>query len=146
MSVVEAICHPSPSAHVIFIRYVLFAVVSGLSNLATQEVVIRALPIAPIMVSVISGTGVGFFVKYLLDKRWVFLDVYDGHATEIRKICIYGVFGVATTLLFWGIELGCWSAFRTIEAKYFGAAIGLTLGNWIKYLLDKHYVFARDKQ
>ncbi len=146
MSVVEAIFHPSPSAHAIFVRYVLFAIVSGLSNLTTQEVVIRALPITPIMVSVTAGTGVGFFVKYLLDKRWVFLDGYDGHATEIRKICIYGVFGVVTTLLFWGIELGCWSVFRTIEAKYVGATIGLTLGNWIKYLLDKHYVFARAKQ
>jgi putative flippase GtrA len=143
MSDIEALERPALAGHVIFIRYVLFAIVAGLANLAAQEAVVRLLPGAVVMISVLAGTGVGFVVKYLLEKRWVFLDNYDGHAAEIRKIVVYGCFGVGTTLLFWGIELGAWAVWQTPEAKFIGAAIGLSLGNWIKYLLDRHYVFGR---
>jgi putative flippase GtrA len=98
-------------------------------------------PPAPIMASIFFGTAFGFFVKYLLEKRWVFLDGYIGHAAEVRKIFLYGVLGVGTTALFWVIELGFWYSLQTAEAKYVGAAIGLSLGNWIKYHLSKRYVF-----
>jgi putative flippase GtrA len=128
-------------AREIFVRYVLFAVIAGAANLSAQELTIRALPTLPVAVSVLVGTGAGFLVKYALDKRWIFFDAYESHATEIRKIAIYGVSGVATTLVFWGAELGAWTTWRTPEAKYAGAVVGLALGNWIKYRLDKHYVF-----
>jgi putative flippase GtrA len=134
---------PSLATHVIFLRYVLFAVVSSLTNLASQEMVIRLVPLAPLMVSVLTGTGIGFLAKYALEKRWIFLDSYDGHTDEIRKIFVYGVFGIATTFLFWGIELGAWRVWQTTGAKYAGAAIGLLLGNWLKYTLDRRYVFRR---
>ena len=143
MNKAKAAFRPPLAAPLIFVRYVLFAIVSGLSNLASQEIVVRALPIAPIMVSVLIGTGVGFFVKYLLEKRWVFLDGYDNHVAEIRKISVYGAFGFGTTLLFWLIELSFWHIWQTMEARYVGAAIGLSVGNWIKYLLDRRYVFPR---
>jgi putative flippase GtrA len=143
MSEVETALRPALPTHVIFVRYVLFAVVSGLSNLAAQEFVVRVLPLAPIMASVLFGTGTGFLVKYLLDKRWIFLDTYDGHVAEIRKFVVYGLSGVGTTLLFWAIELGAWHIWQTVEAKYIGAVIGLSLGSWIKYLLDKQYAFPK---
>jgi putative flippase GtrA len=133
--------HPPLSAHVIFIRYVVFAIVAGLTNIGAQEIFVRAVPLAPIMGSIFSGTVLGFFVKYLLEKRWVFLDEYCGHVAEARKIVLYGVLGVGTTALFWGIELSFWYSLQTAEAKYIGAAIGLALANWIKYHLSKRYVF-----
>ena len=145
MSEAEATCHPPLETRVIFVRYVLFAGVSGLSNLAAQEIVFRILPVATIMASIAVGTGAGFFVKYLLDKPWVFLDEYGGHFAEMRKIAVYGFVGVATTLLFWGIELSFWHVWQTPEAKYAGAVLGLALGNWIKYRLDKQKVFARGR-
>jgi putative flippase GtrA len=95
------------------------------------------------MLSVLLGTGVGFFVKYVLDKRWVFLDDYEGHLLELRKITLYGFLSVGTTLLFWAVELGAWHYWHTPSAKYAGGAIGLALGNWIKYLLDRQFVFRR---
>ena len=144
MSIVKAAFRLPRAAPLIFVCYVLVATVSGLSNLASQEIVVRALPIAPIMVSVLTGTGVGFFVRYLLEKRWVFLDAYDNHVAEIRKISVYGAFGTGTTLLFWLIELSFWHIWQTMEAKYVGAAVGLSVGNWIRYLLDRHYVFPRN--
>lgn len=133
----------SLTAHVIFVRYFLFAVVSGLANVAAQETVVLLSPAAPIMVSILVGTGIGFFVKYLLEKKWVFFDAYDGHAAELRKLFVYGLFGVGTTLFFWAVELGFWQVFQTVEGKHLGAVIGLSIGNWIKYLLDKHFVFAK---
>jgi putative flippase GtrA len=143
VSKVEAARRPSLLAHVIFVRYVVFAVVSSFCNLVAQEMIVQTVPMAPLMASVLLGTGVGFFVKYLLEKRWVFLDGYEGHRAEIRKIVIYGLSGVATTLLFWSAELGAWSTWQTVEAKYVGAALGLGFGNWVKYRLDRRYVFAR---
>src|ERR1700733_13763770 len=96
--------YPPLSAHMIFIRYVAFAIVAGLTNIAAQEIFVRAVPLAPIMASIFSGTALGFFVKYLLEKRWVFFDEYDSHVAEARKIVLYGVLGVGTTALFWAIE------------------------------------------
>jgi putative flippase GtrA len=128
-------------AHVIFMRYVYVAVLSSLCNIAAQQAVVWSLPHVPVMISVVAGTAIGFLVKYICDKYWVFLDAYDNHAEELRKVIVYGVFGVATTALFWAIELGFWSVFQTVEAKYTGAVLGLALGNFIKFQLDKHYVF-----
>jgi putative flippase GtrA len=133
----------SLTRHVIFVRYVIFSAISGLANLASQEGVVRLYPLLPLLVAVVTGTGVGFFVKYALDKRWIFLDSYHDHAAEIRKLAVYGIFGIGTTILFWAVEFGCWYVWQTVEAKYAGAAIGLSLGNWIKYLLDKYFVFSR---
>lgn len=143
MSDITVPLRPALSAHVVFIRYVLFAVVAGLANLGAQEGVMRLAPLWPVMLSVLVGTGVGFFVKYVLEKRWVFMDSYDSHAAEVKKLAIYGFFGIGTTILFWGVELGAWHIWQSAQAKYIGAVIGLSLGNWIKYLLDKHYVFGK---
>jgi putative flippase GtrA len=137
----EVVYHPPLSARVIFIRYVAFAMVAGLTNIGAQEIFVRALPLAPIMASILSGTVLGFFVKYLLEKRWVFFDEYGGHVAETRKFILYGVLGVGTTALFWVTELGFWYSLQTTEAKYIGAAIGLALANWIKFHLSKRYVF-----
>ena len=116
-------------------------VIAGISNIASQEMVIRSRPSETIVLSVLVGTAVGFFVKYLLDKHFVFFDAYQSHVAEIRKLVGYGAFSVGTTVLFWGFELSFWHAFHTVEAKYVGAVLGLSFGNWIKYLLDKRYVF-----
>src|SRR4051794_31140468 len=120
---------PQLSARAVFIRYVCFAGLAAVANLATQAAVARAAPVAGIMASVAAGTVAGFVVKYWLDKRWVFLDAYDSHAAEVRKVFVYGISSVGTTLLFWGVELGFWFIWGTAEAKYLGALIGLSLGN-----------------
>jgi hypothetical protein len=74
------------------------------------------------------GTAVGFILKYLLDKRWVFDDGYSGHRQELQKITLYGVFSVITTLVFWGFEVAFWVIWHTDFAKYAGAVLGLAIG------------------
>lgn len=141
----EAAAPARPSAGSIFVRYVGFAVVAGLANLGTQEMAFRALPALGHFPPILAGTAVGFLVKYGLDKRWIFADRTEDRASELRKISVYGLFSVATTMIFWGTELAAWAIWQTTTAKYSGAVIGLALGNWIKYRLDKAFVFRRPR-
>lgn len=125
----------------IFVRYGLFAVIAMLANLVTQELVIRIAPLAALSLSILMGTAAGFFLKYLLDKKWVFDDGYSGHGRELRKISLYGVFSIVTTLIFWGFEVGFWMMWGTDFAKYTGAVIGLSIGYAAKFALDRTFVF-----
>jgi putative flippase GtrA len=124
-----------------FIRYVIFAILATIANLGTQEIVIRTVPVAPLTVSIIMGTAAGFILKYLLDKKWVFDDGYSGHRQELQKITLYGVFSVFTTLVFWGFEVAFWLIWRTDFAKYTGAVLGLAIGYVAKFVLDRTFVF-----
>ncbi|MBB3017271.1 putative flippase GtrA [Microvirga lupini] len=128
-----------------FVRYVLFAVIATLVNLVTQEVVIRIAPAAPLVLSILMGTATGFILKYVLDKKWVFDDDYDGHRQEVQKITLYGAFSVLTTLVFWGFEVAFWMIWQTDLAKYTGAVIGLAIGYATKFILDRTFVF-RERQ
>jgi putative flippase GtrA len=125
----------------IFVRYVLFAALSTLVNLVTQEATFRLAPLMALELSILAGTAAGFLTRYVLEKKWVFLDPFTGYPEEARKLFLYGVFGVGTTLLFWAIEIAFWLIWQTAGAKYTGAVIGLSLGYLAKYFLDKHYVF-----
>jgi putative flippase GtrA len=125
----------------LLVRYVLFAVVSTIVNLVTQEFVFRLSPIRPLAVSILAGTAMGFIVKYILDKNWIFYDRYTSHHHEIRKVALYGLFSVMTTLIFWGFEVAFWSAWQTSAAKYTGAVLGLSVGYAAKYMLDRKFVF-----
>lgn len=124
-----------------FIRYVVFAGIATLANLATQEAVVRVAPLSPLALSIVMGTATGFILKYLLDKKWVFDDGYSGHRRELQKITLYGVFSVFTTLVFWSFEVVFWVIWRTDFAKYTGAVIGLAIGYAAKFVLDRAFVF-----
>ncbi|WP_243370652.1 GtrA family protein [Microvirga solisilvae] len=124
-----------------FVRYVLFAILATLTNLLAQEATIRLSPIAPLTLSILVGTVAGFILKYLLDKKWVFGDSYDGHRQELQKITLYGAFSVLTTLIFWGFEIVFWMLWRTDFAKYTGAVLGLAIGYAAKFVLDRSFVF-----
>ena len=123
------------------LRYVLFAILSALVNFAAQAVVTALAPAAPLMVSILFGTAAGFAVKYVLDKKWIFFDDYTSHRAEVRKVTLYGLFSVLTTLIFWGFEIAFWSIWHTDLAKYGGGALGLALGYLLKFGLDRRFVF-----
>lgn len=124
-----------------FVRYVLFAIIATLVNLLTQEVVIQIAPVAPLALSILMGTAAGFLLKYVLDKKWVFEDDYGDHRQEVQKVTLYGAFSVLTTLIFWGFEVTFWMIWQTDLAKYTGAVLGLAIGYAAKFVLDRTFVF-----
>jgi putative flippase GtrA len=129
------------SAGVTAFRYVLFAVISTLVNFMAQHLVVVAAPWAPLVISILFGTAAGFAVKYWLDKKWVFEDGYTGHRDEMRKVGLYALFSVGTTVVFWTFEITAWAIWQTDLAKYAGGALGLAIGYYAKYALDRRFVF-----
>ena len=122
--------------------YALIAVVATAANIGCQALVNEVYhgPFA-VPLSVLVGTAAGLPIKYVLEKRFIFAFRADNLKHDGRLFMLYTFFGIFTTALFWGIEAAFHFAFRTDAMRYLGGAIGLSLGYWIKYHLDKHFVF-----
>ncbi|MCW8843164.1 MAG: GtrA family protein [Rhodobacteraceae bacterium] len=124
------------------LRYVAFAVVATLANLATQRVILQ-FGQTGLYFAVALGTGaiVGLALKYLLDKRWIFYDTDTGLTTQSRKFALYTAMGLVTTAIFWGTETAFWLVWRTDMMRELGAILGLSVGYIVKYNLDRRFVF-----
>lgn len=124
------------------VLYALIAVLATAANIGAQDLATRLYggPFA-IEASVFVGTGVGLVVKYAADKRWIFRFNPRDVLHDAHTFVLYTATGIGTTLLFWGFEFGFNGLFQTREMRYVGALIGLALGYWAKYHLDKRFVF-----
>lgn len=129
-----------PRGAALALRYSAFAAVATLINLGVQAAVlgIYAGPFH-LMVAMAAGTVAGLVPKYMLDKIWIFADRDGGHAT---KFTLYTLMAVATTLVFWATEFLFDRLGNGGPLHYLGALIGLALGYWLKYRLDRRFVFA----
>ncbi len=128
----------------LLVLYVLFAIISTIANIASQEIAIRIYHDSyGVFISVVIGTGVGLVVKYLLDKKYIFKFKVESLKHDSHTFILYTIMGLATTVIFWGMEFGFDYYFQTKEMRYLGGVIGLAIGYWIKYHLDKKYVFKR---
>ena len=127
------------------VMYAVFALIAIAVNIGCQAMVIWVYrgPFA-IQLSVLVGTAAGLPVKYVLEKRHIFGFESKNLAHDGRVFMLYTFMGVFTTALFWGVEYGFHAAFGTDTMRYVGGAVGLTIGNIIKYHLDKRYVFRKD--
>ena len=124
------------------LRYTFFALIATAVNIASQDIVIRLYAGAfAITLSVLAGTFTGLVVKYLLDKKYIFRDLDTGVRSHSRKFFLYSLMGVATTLIFWGFEGAFHLIFQTREMRYLGGVIGLAIGYYVKYRLDRRFVF-----
>jgi putative flippase GtrA len=126
------------------LAYCLFALIATVANIASQELSLlfyRGAGDFPAAVAV--GTIVGLVVKYVLDKKYIFAFRTIDAGEDARLFVIYTCMGVITTLIFWGFEFAFDRAFQTKVARYFGAVVGLAIGYWLKYQLDKRFVFRR---
>lgn len=122
--------------------YAVLALLATLANIGAQDIVIRGYTGAfSILVSVVIGTAVGLFVKYVLDKRYIFRFRARGIVHDSQTFALYTVMGLATTVIFWGFEFGFHYIFLTKEMRYLGGAVGLAIGYLAKYHLDRRYVF-----
>ncbi len=123
-------------------KYALFAAVATGSNLGAQALMDQAYAGRyGVYVSLFVGTLVGLVVKYLLDKYLIFYDSTGGMVRGGWQFIRYALTGVLTTAVFWGLELGAYHLFHAQAARYIGGALGLAVGYWLKYRLDKQLVF-----
>ncbi len=124
------------------IKYAAFAGVAMLANLATQRLVLQGTQTGGhFALAVGAGTLVGLLIKYVLDKRWIFYDVETGAKNHSRKFTLYVAMGLVTTGIFWGTETAFWLIWQTDRLRELGALVGLSIGYFIKYTLDRRFVF-----
>ena len=127
---------------VLVIRYALFAVLATLANLATQRGVLWFGDSGILFaLAVGAGTAVGLFIKYILDKRWIFRDMSVGVKAHSKRFSLYTAMGLVTTAIFWGLETVFWFVWQTHAMREMGAVLGLGIGYVVKYNLDRRYVF-----
>jgi putative flippase GtrA len=125
--------------------YALFAAIATLANIGSQALTVAVYhgPYA-IPLSVFVGTGVGLLLKYVLDKRYIFRFKSTGLGHDGRLFVLYTLMGLVTTAIFWGAEYAFYAFFGTAQMRYVGGTIGLAIGYFSKYRLDKRYVFVGD--
>lgn len=125
--------------------YALVSALATVANIGTQALSMMAYggPYA-VELSVLVGTAMGFPIKYVLEKKHVFDFKADNLGHDTRLFILYGFMGVFTTAIFWGIEFAFHRLFGTDVMRYLGGVIGLTLGSYIKYHLDKRFVFKQE--
>jgi len=125
----------------LFIRYVLFCIVATLVNLVTQRVFLESIFVDYYLIALLFGTLTGLITKYILDKNYIFKDFDHSIKNNSKKFTLYTLNGVFTTAIFWGTESVFYFVYATTFARELGAIIGLSIGYFFKYKLDKKYVF-----
>jgi hypothetical protein len=132
----------------IAVLYALFAAFSTAINISAQMLSIWAYkgPYS-VEVSILIGTAAGLPLRYLLEKRYIFTFKSNNIAHDGQLFVLYSFMGVFTTAIFWGVEYAFHLIFVTDTMRYVGGMIGLAIGFYVKYQLDKKYVFVSgDKQ
>jgi putative flippase GtrA len=129
----------------IALKYILFAAIASGCNLGFQYFSLHVYSgTFALYLAMAAGTFAGLVVKFVLDKNYIFYHTSRKNAEISWTFLLYSLTGVGTTLLFWGIEIAFDAFLRRQEAKYIGAAIGLSIGYWLKYHLDKRMVFTHN--
>ena len=122
--------------------YTLFAVLSTAINIGSQMLSIWIYK-GPLSVetSILVGTSMGLPLRYFLEKRYIFNFTSKNLVHDGKLFIFYSAMGVITTLIFWGTEYAFHLMYDTDVMRYLGGIIGLSIGFYVKYQLDKKYVF-----
>ena len=126
----------------IAVLYMLFAVLSTVINIGSQMLSIWAFkgPYS-VEISILVGTAAGLPLRYFLEKRYIFNFKSQNLKHDGKLIVFYSAMGVITTVIFWGTEYAFHLIYDTEYMRYVGGVIGLAVGFYVKYQLDKKYVF-----
>ena len=122
--------------------YTLFATLSTIINIGSQIISVWAYkgPFS-IEISILVGTAAGLPLRYFLEKRYIFSFTSKNLAHDGKLFVFYSAMGVITTLIFWSTEYAFHLIYDTDVMRYVGGIIGLAIGFYVKYQLDKKYVF-----
>lgn len=124
------------------ILYASFATLSIAVNLLTQDAILSIFDQRFALLSAIAlGTLAGLALKYTLDKIWIFSYKADNAIHDIRTFIAYSTMGIVTTGIFWATEYVATLISSASFVRNTGAIIGLVIGYYIKYHLDKRFVF-----
>ena len=132
----------SPSKSTVLSAYLLIAAVSTVLNLGAQFLVVQYWNIPYVIeLSILIGTGVGMPPRYILEKKYVFFFKSNDIKHDSKLFFLYSFYAVFTTLIFWSVEYVFHIYFSADFMRYVGALAGLTIGFFLKYQIDKKYVF-----
>ena len=120
------------------LKYIIFCIIAILINLSTQRIIMELVFINNYFLALLIGTLFGLVIKFILDKKYIFAYSDSSIKNNSLKFSFYSFNGILTTLLFWGTESVFFFIYKTNFAREFGALIGLTIGYFIKYRLDKN--------
>ena len=124
------------------VLYTLFAVLSTAINIGSQMLSIWVYegPFS-VEVSILIGAIMSLPLRYLLEKRYIFNFTGTNLVHDGKLFVFYSAMGAITTLIFWGTEYAFHLIYDTDFMRYLGGIIGLSIGFYVKYQLDKKYVF-----
>jgi hypothetical protein len=123
-------------------RYAVCAAAATLLNLVAQWLTFRIYPeIRYLALGLVVGTAIGLMSKYVLDKVFIFDDASLGLLDNLHKFTFYCITGIITTAIFWGAEIVFALANNAVSMRYVGALVGLSIGYFTKYHLDRRFVF-----
>ena len=126
----------------IAVLYTIFAVVSTAINIGSQMVSIWIYkgPFS-VEISILVGTVMGLPLRYFLEKRYIFNFTSKNLVHDGKLFVFYSAMGVIATLIFWSTEYAFHLIYDTDFMRYLGGVLGLSIGFYVKYQLDKKYVF-----
>lgn len=132
------------SSQALALRYTTIAIAASALNLLLQGVIswIYSGPLA-VEVSMVIATGLVLPLKYSVEKRVIFDFEPDSLLHDAKLFYLYTIVSVFTVLIFWCTEYAFHLMFREEAMRYVGGAIGLTISFYLKYRLDRHFVFVR---
>ncbi len=122
--------------------YSLFAGLSTAVNIGSQMLSMLIYSGAyAVEISIFIGTLAGLPLRYFLEKRYIFSFKSKSIKHDGQLFILYSFMGVFTTAIFWGTEYAFHLLFATDVMRYIGGVLGLSIGYYIKYQLDKRFVF-----
>ena len=95
-------------------------------------------------ISILLGTLVNVPFRYIVEKIYIFnfKSLNWKHDSQIFVLYLYS--SVFTTLIFWTVEYCFYIFFASDLMRYLGGILGLSIGFFIKYQLDRKYVFIKN--
>ncbi len=132
----------SKSATKIAVLYSLFAGLSTVVNIGSQMLSkLIYNEVYALEISIFVGTLSGLPLRYFLEKCYIFSFQSKNIKHDGQLFIFYSLIGVFTTAIFWGTEYAFHLIFTTDVMRYTGGIVGLSIGYYIKYQLDKRFVF-----
>ena len=116
--------------------YFLFALISSFINIIGQHIFLNYYE--NLFLAVIAGSAAGLVFKYILDSSIVF----DGNKQiSLETFLRYAFIGACITQIIWIVEVIFLNIYGTVFMRDVGALLGIALAYYIKYEMDKRFVF-----